>query len=102
MAFGSSLAVGMWLRLQAAKEKTGVDGEQVPNGSRTKSVLVAGLPDTGSTTSAVTARVVAGSRTVPSGICRPRASVRIVHGGPGVGCKHPIPACPGIMSERLE
>ncbi len=37
-------------------------------GSRTKPVVVATRPETGSTTPSVTGRVVAGSRIVPSGI----------------------------------
>src|ERR1700722_9556375 len=58
---------------QAAMEEPSKPGEQ-PKGSRTKPVVFETKPDTGSRTLAVTARVVAGSRTVPTGINRPKAS----------------------------
>src|SRR5579862_1995879 len=71
IALGSSRPAGMIFRPQAASVKLVVDGAHVPNGSRTNPVAVAGKPETGSTTPAVTARVVAGSSTVPTGINRP-------------------------------
>src|SRR5437762_14350993 len=80
MAFGSNRPTGMWLRLQAPAEKVVVEGEQVPNGSRTKPVVVATLPDTGSTVPATTVRVVARPNAVPSGDCRPTASPRTLPG----------------------
>src|SRR6267143_7023494 len=74
MALASKRPAGRWFRLQAASVKVVVLAAQVPNGSRTKPVEVAAIPDTGSTTPTVTGRVVAGSRMVPTGIDRPKAS----------------------------
>ena len=76
MALGSKRPAGIKFKPHAARVNDVVDGAQVPNGSRTKPVAVAGKPETGSTTPVVTARVVAGSKTVPTGIKRPRSSVR--------------------------
>src|SRR5260370_1500626 len=86
-ALASKRPAGRWFRLQRERVKLVVLGAQVPKGSRTKPVDAAAIPDTGSTTPVVTGRVVAGSRMVPTGIERPKAS--------GLA-----PVCPVIRSER--
>src|SRR5436305_2574874 len=70
MALGSSLPPGNIFRPHPARENAAVLGAQVPNGSRTKPVPVATKPELGSTWPLVTALVVEGSKTVPSGIER--------------------------------
>src|SRR5437660_7588135 len=79
MAFPSNRLAGRWFKPQVpmfAPEKLIVLAAQVPllKGSRTNPELTAGKLVTGSTAPDVTARVVAGSRTVPAGITRFRAS----------------------------
>ena len=85
MAFGSNRPTGIWFNWQAAMAApvkftvfAGHDPVPIsPNGLRTYPVDVATRPVTGSTAPAVTARVVAGSKTVPNGNVRPRASVTV-------------------------
>src|SRR6267142_2930007 len=68
-------AAARLFRPQVASVNVVVLAGQVPKGSRTKPVFNAVIPDVVSTTPAVAARVVAGSRMVPTGIDRPRLSV---------------------------
>ena len=74
MALGSNRPAGSLFKLQPASVKVAVLAAHVPNGSRTKPVLVATRPERGSTTPLVTALVVAGSRIVPSGSDLPKTS----------------------------
>src|SRR5207249_8160115 len=98
MTLASNRPAGRKFRPQAPMfppEKLSVLAAQVPllKGSRTNPVATAGKFVTGSTTPAVTARVVAGSRTVPSGITRFKVSHRVPVGG-GVGGAGQLPRVP--------
>src|ERR1700730_5587000 len=76
IAFGSSRPAGRMFSPEGPNVKLVVLAAQVPKGSRTKPVLAATKPETGSAAPAVTGRVVAGSKMVPTGINRPNASAR--------------------------
>ena len=78
MAFAIQPSAGQLVQIAGGEREGGRTGRTSTEWIAHIAARRAAMPDTGSITPAVTARVVAGSRTVPSGIVRPRMSVLVL------------------------